>query len=271
MKLFGLTARVLASVLVFGVLTPMLPATAALSPVISPAAMQNAASAKVAPKNTKAPTISGTTRVPNQLSVTNGTWSGAPTSYTYQWFRCNAAVKKASSKLASSCSTISSATVATYTLTDADAGKFMVARVSGVNASATVAMHTASTLAITPRVIAPKNTVAATISGTAQVSRVLTASNGTWSESPAEFGYQWYQCPKAVKKASSSLTKGCTLIANQTDSTYQLTSNDARKFVLARVSASNNAGSASVFTSTLNVTSTLSTRTAVTMPKPKVR
>jgi alpha-tubulin suppressor-like RCC1 family protein len=250
MKLFGLTARVLASVLVFGVLTPIIPANAEPSPVTSPAPFQNAAAAKAAPKNTKAPTISGTPRVPNQLTVKNGRWSGAPTSYTYQWFRCNSAVKKAAATPAASCSTIGSATAATYSLTDADAGKFMVARVSGVNASGTASIHSASTAAITPRVIAPKNTVAATISGTAQVSRVLTASNGTWSESPVEFSYQWYQCSKAVKKASSSLTKGCTLIANQTDSTYQLASNDARKFVLARVSASNNAGSASVFTST---------------------
>ena len=250
MKLFGLTARVLASVLVFGVLTPMFPATAALSPVISPAAIQSPASAKVAPKNTKAPTISGTTRVPNQLSVTNGTWSGAPTSYTYQWFRCNSAVKKAAAKPAASCATIGSATASTYALTDADAGKHIVARVTGLNASGTMSFHSASKGAIIPRVIAPKNTVAATISGTAQVSRVLTASNGTWIESPAEFGYQWYQCSKAVKKASTKLTKGCKLIANQTDSTYQLTSSDARKFVLTRVSASNNAGSASVFTAT---------------------
>jgi hypothetical protein len=236
--------------LVFGVLTPILPANAAPSPVSSPAPFQNAAAAKAAPKNNRAPAISGTTRVPNQLSVTNGTWSGAPMSYTYQWFRCAKAVKKASTKLASGCSTIGSATASTYTLTDADAGKQVIARVSGTNASGTVSMHSASKGAIIPRVIAPKNTVAATISGTAQVSRVLAASNGTWIESPTEFGYQWYQCSKAVKKASSSLTKGCKLIGNQTDSTYQLTSNDARKFVLARVSASNNAGSASVFTST---------------------
>jgi hypothetical protein len=252
MKQFGLTARVLASVLVFGVLTPMPPATAALSPVISPASLQSAAFAKVAPKNTKAPTISGTTRVPNQLSVTNGTWSGVPTSYTHQWLRCNAAVKKAAATLAAGCSTIDTATASTYTLTDADAGKFMVARVSGVNASGTVSIHSASTVAVTPRVIAPKNTVAATISGTAQVSRVLTATNGTWIESPVEFGYQWYRCSKAVKKASSSLTKGCNLIANQTESTYQLTSNDARRFVLAQIIASNSAGSSSIFTKTLS-------------------
>jgi hypothetical protein len=150
MNTFGLTARVLASVLVFGVLTPILPANAAPSPVSSPAPFQNAAAAKAAPKNTKAPTISGTTRVPNQLSVTNGSWSGAPTSYTYQWFRCTKAVKKASAKLDGSCSTIGSATASTYPLTDADAGKHIVARVAGVNASGTVSFHAASKGAITP-------------------------------------------------------------------------------------------------------------------------
>jgi alpha-tubulin suppressor-like RCC1 family protein len=248
MKLFGLTARVLASVLVFGVLTPMLPATAALSPVISPAAIQSAAAAKAAPKNTKAPTISGTTRVPNQLSVTNGTWSGAPTSYTYQWFRCNAAVKKASSKLASSCSTISSATVATYTLTDADAGKFMVARVSGVNVSGTVSIHSASTVAITPRVIAPKNTVAATISGTAQVSRVLTTSTGTWIENPTDYLYQWMRCKKVVSKVVVAKPSTCVAISGETDERYQVVIADKKKFISVAITSSNIAGTAVVHT-----------------------
>jgi lysophospholipase L1-like esterase len=40
-----------------------------------------------APVNTVAPVASGAVSIGGLLSTTNGTWSGAPTSYTYQWQR----------------------------------------------------------------------------------------------------------------------------------------------------------------------------------------
>lgn len=39
--------------------------------------------------NTARPTITGTARVGEQLSAGQGSWSGNPTSYTYQWQRCD--------------------------------------------------------------------------------------------------------------------------------------------------------------------------------------
>jgi hypothetical protein len=45
--------------------------------------------AAIAPASTSAPTISGTTRDGELLTVANGTWTGTPTlSYAYQWQRC---------------------------------------------------------------------------------------------------------------------------------------------------------------------------------------
>jgi len=42
-----------------------------------------------APQNTSKPTISGKTMVGSTLTADVGSWSGNPTSYTYQWQRCN--------------------------------------------------------------------------------------------------------------------------------------------------------------------------------------
>jgi hypothetical protein len=61
-----------------------------------------------APANTVLPAITGTTAKGQTLSVSNGTWSGSPTSYAYQWKRDGAA--------------ISGATSATYVLVSGDVG-----------------------------------------------------------------------------------------------------------------------------------------------------
>jgi len=250
MSLFGLTARVLASVLVFGVLAPNLPANAAPTPTVTQAPMERATSTKVAPKNTKAPTVAGTTRVPNQLSVSNGTWSGAPTSYTYQWFRCTAAVKKAAATPAAGCSTIDSATASTYTLADADAAKFMMARVSGVNASGTVSIHTASTSAVVAQFLPPGNTVAPVVTGATVTTSTLSASNGTWTESPTTYSYQWFRCAKIQKAPGNALASGCSNISGATGATYDLVGADVGKFVGAAVTARNVAGSAGKWSKT---------------------
>ncbi|MGD0167805.1 MAG: hypothetical protein ABSC51_11065, partial [Gaiellaceae bacterium] len=52
------------------------------------------------PKNTKLPTISGTTTQGQALIATRGSWNNYPTSYAYQWQRCNS----------SGCANISGAT-----------------------------------------------------------------------------------------------------------------------------------------------------------------
>jgi hypothetical protein len=77
------------------------------------------------PVNTIAPGISGTTTEGQTLTDVAGTWEGSPTSYTYQWQRCDA--------LGANCQAISGATGQSYTLTAADVGSEIRVQETGVN------------------------------------------------------------------------------------------------------------------------------------------
>ncbi len=92
----------------------------------------------VVPVSTGPAAITGTsTAVGQTLTVTNGTWSWLPTSYTYQWQRCETAD-------ASSCSDIANATASSYVITSDDAGKRMRVLVKAINLNGTSASAAAS-------------------------------------------------------------------------------------------------------------------------------
>lgn len=81
------------------------------------------------PTITSRPTITGTAQVGDTVSVSTGSWSITPTSYTYQWERCSAGT----------CTTIPNATSQTYVPVDGDVGDtleaLVTATVYGVNGS----------------------------------------------------------------------------------------------------------------------------------------
>ena len=89
-----------------------------------------------APQRTGTPTVSGTPKQGQTLTVSNGSWTGKqPITFTYQWLRCN--------NNGDSCADIPGATKQTYTLASADVGATMRARVTaknsdGENAATTV-------------------------------------------------------------------------------------------------------------------------------------
>jgi subtilisin family serine protease len=64
------------------------------------------------PTNTSPPTISGTAQVGQTLTAAPGSWSESPSSYAYQWQRCDST--------GASCSAIASATAQTFALSSAD-------------------------------------------------------------------------------------------------------------------------------------------------------
>ena len=83
-----------------------------------------------------------------------------------------------------------------------------------------------------PVAVAPANTVAPAITGTAQVGQTLTVSNGTWTGTPAPtFARQW--------------KKGGANIASATGATYVPVVGDVGAVITCTVTATNSAGNAS--------------------------
>ena len=78
-----------------------------------------------APENISPPTISGIAAEGVTLTAEHGSWSGAPTSYVYQWEACGST---------GSCESIAGANSASYKLTASDAGRTMRVQEWAVNA-----------------------------------------------------------------------------------------------------------------------------------------
>lgn len=78
-----------------------------------------------APANTVSPQVSGTAKVGEQLSASNGTWTGGVRSYSYQWQRCDTN--------GSSCQAVDGATARVYGVRTIDAGATMRVVVTATN------------------------------------------------------------------------------------------------------------------------------------------
>ena len=165
-----------------------------------------------APAIVSAPVISGTTTLGSVLTTTDGVWTGNPTpTFTYQWKR--------------GVSNITSATSATYTLVLADSGAAITCVVTATNV---LGNNNSTSNIITADNYAPVNTVLPVISGTTTLGSVLTTTNGTWTNSPSSFTYQW--------------KRNATNVGTNTPS-YTLVLADSGAAITCIVTAINGAGS----------------------------
>lgn len=87
------------------------------------------------PANTVAPVISGTLEIDSILTVSNGTWTGSPTSYTYQWKRNG--------------SNIPGETSSTYSTKNDDGGQTITCTVTAVNAAGSASSTSAGVVITT--------------------------------------------------------------------------------------------------------------------------
>jgi hypothetical protein len=209
----------------------VLACAAAVSALTVAAASQGQAAA--APSNTSLPSISGSARDGSLLSASHGSWTGSPTSYAYQWERCDAQ--------GGSCADIGGATSDHYTAQTADVGHRLRVQVTATNSSGSGVAVSRPTGVVQPTGTAPKNTAPPTISGTQQDGATLTVSPGSWSGTPApSFSYQWERCV--------GTGGGCAAISGATSTTYVATSADVAHTLLVQVTAKNATGSSTANT-----------------------
>jgi len=186
------------------------------------------------PANTVAPVISGSTTLGSTLTSTTGTWTGtAPITYSYQW-------KRGATNIGTNSST--------YVTVVGDSLANITCVVTATNIAG-FASATSNTLTMAN--YTPVNTVAPAVSGTAVVGQVLTTTNGTWSNSPSSYSYQW--------------KRGATNIGTNA-STYTLVQADAGNTsnITCVVTATNAAGSANATSNTVAQILTVRTNSFLT-------
>jgi hypothetical protein len=100
-----------------------------------------------------------------------------------------------------------------------------------------VACGVAGTAALAHSYAAPQNTALPQVSGNAKEGDTLTASNGTWSNTPTSYAYQWRRC--------ASDGTACGDITGATKQTYAVLSADVGHTLRVVVTASNADGKVS--------------------------
>ena len=198
------------------------------------------AAAQAAPVNTAPPAISGTPTVGQTLTAANGTWSNTPTSYDYQWLRCNAT--------GGSCVNVANGTQKTYTLVGADANHTMRVKVTATNADGSSSAQSAQTDPVAPASAGavPRNTDRPEISGTPEVGETLTADEGTWTGTPTSYSFQWQRC-------DADNIVACLNVAGATSKSYALHTGDLGYRLRVRVTADNARGATTASSATTAV------------------
>ena len=183
-------------------------------------------SSRSKPRNSAAPTISGSPVRGQVLTANRGTWTGStPITYTYRWLRGDANNNNFNN--------IANATATTYRLVDADVGRRLRVRVTATNSVGSEVVTSASTSVI--QATAPTNTSLPAISGTTRQGSTLTATPGGWSSAaPVAFFYQWARCDSAGRN--------CAPIVGATRQTYVLAAADVGHRLIVQVKGQSSAG-----------------------------
>ena len=185
----------------------------------------------LSPHNILPPSILGRAVDGAVLTAAEGTWGGTPPfTYGYQWLRCS---------YGGSCTTISGATGATYTLTSDEVGTRVFVAVTATNGAGSATAYSDETETVAP--VAPANITAPSIDGAPYLGADLGAEDGEWSGTqPMTYAYRWQRCDAA---------DSCEDIEGATESVHTVTADDLKSRLRLVVTASNGAGSATAVSS----------------------
>jgi hypothetical protein len=185
--------------------------------------------------NTALPTITGTAQQGAALTYKAGTWTGSPT-ITYTWDSCSTTTTPA-------CNPVGTASSPSYTPAATDVGNTIEVVETATYASGTQTATSLPTAAVTPPV--PVNTAAPSISGAAWEGQTLTASSGTWTNTPTSYTYAWELCNSSGTGCSA--ISGATTTSGATTANYQIPpSGDAGDTIEVQVTASNAGGASAL-------------------------
>ncbi len=99
------------------------------------------------PANTSLPTITGAAQEGQTLSASTGTWSGGPTSYAYQWQRCD--------NSGTSCGDVSGAASSGYAIASGDVGATLRVVVTATNSGGATSAASNVTAPVTAAPVVP--------------------------------------------------------------------------------------------------------------------
>ena len=135
----------------------------------------------------------------------------------------------------------------------------MRVRVTGINAEGAVNARSAPTAVVAPSA-APRNTARPSIAGEPTAGEELTAEEGSWTNSPTSYAYQWQRCDiDAI---------ACGPISGATGKTYGVRNADVGFRLRVEVTAKNANGSGSALS---NPSSIVAPSVPITNARPTVK
>ena len=157
-----------------------------------------------APTPVLPPTIVGTAQVGQTLSSAAGSWKGTPTSFAYQWRRCDAA--------GAVCEAITGAGTATYTVTPGDIGAVLSLVVTATNRGGSRSSTSAGT-AVVLAVPVPAATIGSAVAQPGQagaVSVIDSSATASWQPGAVTAGatIRLASGPSRLALRGSSLSLG---------------------------------------------------------------
>jgi len=192
-----------------------------------------------APDNTTEPRISGAATVGSTLTASQGSWTGSPTGYGYQWVRC---ARDGGQSNGADCAAIGGATTTKYVVASSDVDRRLRVRVTASNADGTRTAASNATAIVRPADEGkPVSVQAPTLSGTAAQGQTLRVNPGTWNgRQPITYTFRWLRCDSAGNN--------CIVQQGFQDDSYTVREGDVGKTVRARVNARNSRGDESRLT-----------------------